>query len=368
MVFGIGAAIMSPVLSNVITTVVFLSIALGLVKSLDLEPGTRYPEVLFLSIAWGATMGGIATPIGAPTNLIAIGVANSMGYRIGFLQWMMICVPMTIIGLMAMFVVIRYVLRPEKPERWLSASFMQEELKKLGPWNRGEKLSAIVFLTAMFLWLLPDVLPLFLAGGRLHPVSAWVTTHLDWSVTALIMATSLFLLPVDWKNRKFVMTWDEAVKGVEWGTLALIAAALALGNTLANRTLGLGQFLEEGITSFSASAGSQLIFVFGVVTFTAVMTSFVSNIAAVSMVGALVQGMGASTGINPIALLVAVGVAASMAFPLPVGTPYNAMVFASGYVRMGTMVKGGVAITVLVIPVVSLLVFYLADQLLPFPL
>ena len=368
MVFGIGAAIMSPVLSNVITTVVFLSIAIGLVKSLELERGTRYPEVLFLSIAWGSTMGGIATPIGAPTNLIAIGVANSLGYRIGFLQWMMICVPMTIIGLMAMFFVIRYVLRPEKPERWLSASFMQEELKKLGPWNRGEKLSATVFATAMFLWLLPDVLPLFLTGGRQHPVSAWVTTHLDWSVTALIMATSLFLLPVDWKNRKFVMTWDEAVKGVEWGTLALIAAALALGNALANPTLGLGQFLEEGITAFSASAGSQLVFVFGVVTFTAVMTSFVSNIAAVSMVGALVQGMGASTGINPIALLVAVGVAASMAFPLPVGTPYNAMVFASGYVRMGTMVKGGAAITVLVVPVVSLLVFYLASRLLPWPL
>jgi sodium-dependent dicarboxylate transporter 2/3/5 len=368
MVFGVGAAIMSPVLSNVITTVLFLSIALGLVKTLDLEKGTRYPEVLFLSIAWGSTMGGIATPVGAPTNLIAIGVANSLGYRIGFLQWMMICVPMTVIGLLAMFVVIRYVLRPEKPERWLSPSYLQEELKKLGPWNRGEKLSAFVFVTAMFLWLLPDVLPLFLAGGRQHPWSDWITTHLDWSVTALIMATSLFVLPVDWKNRKFVMTWDEAVKGVEWGTLALIAGALALGNTLASRTLGLGQFLEEGITAFSSSTDSELVFVLGVVTFTTVMTSFVSNIAAVSMVGALVQGMGASAGINPIALLVAVGVAASMAFPLPVGTPYNAMVFASGYVRMGTMVKGGIAITVLVIPVVSLLVFYLADQLLPWPL
>ena len=367
MVFGVGAAIMSPVLSNVITTVLFLSIALGLVKTLDLEKGTRYPEVLFLSIAWGSTMGGIATPVGAPTNLIAIGVANSLGYRIGFLQWMMICVPMTIIGLIAMFVVIRYVLRPEKPERWLSPSFLQEELKKLGPWNRGEKLSAFVFGTAMFLWLLPDVLPLFLTGGRQHPWSAWITTHLDWSVTALIMATSLFVLPVDWKNRKFVMTWDEAVKGVEWGTLALIAGALALGNALAHPTLGLGQFFEQGISAFSSSAGSQLVFVFGVVTFTVVMTSFVSNIAAVSMVGALVQGMGASTGLNPIALLVAVGVAASMAFPLPVGTPYNAMVFASGYVRMGTMVKGGIAITVLVVPVVSLLVFYLANQLLPFP-
>ena len=78
--------------------------------------------------------------------------------------------------------------------------------------------------------------------------------------------------------------------------------------------------------------------------------------------------MGATAGINPIALLVAVGVAASMAFPLPVGTPYNAMVFASGYVRMGTMIKGGAAITVLVIPIVSVLVFYLASQLFPYPL
>ena len=365
MVFGVGAAIMSPLLSNVITTMVFLSIALGLAKALDWQPGTRYPEALFLSIAWGATMGGIATPVGAPTNLIAIGVADSLGYRVGFLQWMMICVPMTVLGLMAMLFVIRYVLRPEKPDRWLSPSFLREELKKLGPWNRGEKLSALVFVGALFLWLLPDVLPLLVVGGRQHPWSIWVTTHLDWSVTSLIMATSLFLLPVDWKKRKFVMSWDEAVKGVEWGTLALIAAALALGNTLAHRTLGLGQFFERSITAFSSSAGSELIFVFGIVTFTAVMTSFVSNIAAVSMVGALVQGIGSSTGINSIALLVAVAVAASMAFPLPVGTPYNAMVFASGYVRMGTMVKGGIAITILVIPLVSLLVFYLASRLIP---
>ena len=365
MVFGIGAALMSPLLSNVITTMVFLSIALGLAKTLDFERGTRYPEVMFLSIAWGATMGGIATPIGAPTNLIAIGFADSLGYRVGFLQWTMICVPMAVVGLMAMFLVIRYVLKPEKPDRWLSPSFLEAELKKLGPWNRGEKLSALVFASAMFFWLLPDVLPLVVPGGRQHPWSIWVTAHLDWSVTALIMATTLFLLPVDWRNRKFVMSWDEAVKGIEWGTLALISAALALGNTLAHRTLGLGQFFEEGISAFSSFAGSQLILVFGIVAFTAVMTSFVSNIAAVGLVGSLVQSMGSSAGIHPIALLVAVGVAASMAFPLPVGTPYNAMVFASGYVRMGTMIKGGIAITLLVIPLVSLLVFYLASRLIP---
>ncbi len=365
MAFGVGAAVMSPVLSNVITTMVFLSIALGLVSTLNLEPGSRYPEAMFLSIAWGATMGGIATPIGAPTNLIAIGLADSIGYRVGFLQWMVICVPMSVIGLVVMFGVIHYVLRPERPDRWLSESFLQDELKKLGPWKLGEKLSAFVFIGAMLLWLLPDVLPLLLAGGRDHPWSVWVTTHLSWSVTAIIMATVLFLLPVDWKNREFAMTWNEAVKGVEWGTLALIAAALALGNTLADPTLGLGQFFEQSIIAFNGVAGSEIVFVFGLVTFTVVMTSFVSNIAAVGMVGALVQGIGSSAGIDPIPLLVAVGVAASMAFPLPIGTPYNAMVFASGYVRMGRMVKGGIAITLLIIPLVSLVVFYLAARVVP---
>ena len=338
---------------------------LVVVSTLKLERGTRYPEAMFLSIAWGATMGGIATPIGAPTNLIVIGIADSMGYRVGFLQWMVICVPMSVIGLVAMFLVIHYVLRPGKPDRWLSESYLRDELKKLGPWKRGEKLSAFVFVGAMLLWLLPDVLPLLLEGGRAHPWSIWVRTHLDWSVTAIIMATSLFLLPVDWKNREFAMTWDEAVKGVEWGTLALISAALALGNTLADRTRGLGQFFEQGITEFNAVAGSEIIFVLGLVTFTVVMTSFVSNIAAVGMVGALIQGIGPSAGIDPIALLVVVGIAASMAFPLPIGTPYNAMVFASGYVRMGRMVKGGIAITLLIIPLVSLVVFYLAARVVP---
>ena len=365
LMFGIGPALLSPILSNVITTMVFLSMAIGLAKALELRKGSRYPEAMFLAIAWGSTMGGIATPIGAPTNLIAIGSINSMGARVGFLQWMAITIPMSLVGLALMFFVIRYVLRPDTPERWMSPSYLQEELRKLGPWSRGEKISALVFSVAMFLWLLPDVLPLFLEGGRRHPWSIWITAHLDWSVTAIIMATALFVLPVNWKERRFAMTWDEAVKGVEWGVLALIAGALTLGNALANRTVGLGQFFERLLGSLESSSGSQLVFMFGLVTFTIVMTSFVSNIAAVGLVAALVQGIGTSAGINPIALLVCVGVAASMAFPLPVGTPYNAMVFASGYVRMGTMVKGGVAITLLVIPVVSLLVFYLASWVIP---
>jgi sodium-dependent dicarboxylate transporter 2/3/5 len=348
----------------VVVTVIFVSIAVGLAKALQFDRGSRYAEALFLSIAWGATLGGIATPVGAPTNLIAIGMADALGTRVGFLQWTIVCVPMSLAGLLVMYAVVRYVLRPETP-RWSSPSLLQDEAASIGPWNRGEVIAALVFAAAIGLWLLPDVLPLVLAGGRQHPASRWVTAHLDWAVTSLVMATALFVIPVDWRRRTFAMTWEEAVKGVEWGTLVLIAAALAIGNTLAHRTLGLGELFEAGVSSFVTTSGSPIVFVLGIVTFTVVMTSFVSNIAAVGMVGALVQSIGPSTGLNPVALLVTVGVAASMAFPLPVGTPYNALVFGTGYVRMGTMVKGGAAITLLTIPIVSLLVFYLASWTIP---
>jgi sodium-dependent dicarboxylate transporter 2/3/5 len=288
-------------------------------------------------------------------------MANSLGYRVGFLQWIIIALPLFVVSLIVLFLVLRYVIRPETPDWRASHAFLQEEVKKLGPLKRGERIAAGVFLGALFLWILPDLLPFFLAGGRQHPLSVWVTRHLDWSVTALIMATSLFVIPVDWPARRFAMSWDEAIKGVEWGTLCLIAAALALGNTLAHKTLGIGLLLEQSISAFVTSSGSQFAFVLGVVAFTVIVGSFVSNLAIVGMVGALVQALPASSGVNPIALLVAVALAANMDFALPIGTPPSAMVFASGYVRIGPMVKGGTVLALISIPLVALLGFYMAS-------
>ena len=211
-----------------------------------------------------------------------------MGYRIGFLQWVVICLPVFSITLVAMFLVLRYVIRPEMPDWPLSPTFWAGELRKLGPLSRGEKISGGVFATAMTLWILPDVLPLFLTGGKQNPLSLWVSQHLDWSVTAILMATSLFLIPVDWKERKFAMTWDEAVKGVEWGTLTLNAAALGLGGAIADKKLGLGQFFEHSMSAV-VSPSSQFLFVLAVVAFTVIVGAFISNIAIIAMVGAVVR-------------------------------------------------------------------------------
>lgn len=356
--FGLGAAILSSVVSHVVTTMVFLSIAVGLANSLRLERGSRYAEALFLAIAWGSNL-GVGTPVGAPTNLIAIGMASSMGHRVGFLQWMAIALPVLVVSLGAMFLVIRYVVRPEID--WtLTSSFLDAEVRTLGPLSRAERVAGGAFAVALILWMLPDLVPLVAPGGRQHPVSLWVMRHLDWSVSAIVVATALFLIPIDRKNHRYAMTWEEATRGIDWGTLSLIAAALALGNAIAHRSLGLGQLLEASISSFVTSSGSQFLFVAAIITFTVIVGSFVSNLAIVSLAGALVQATAPAAGVNPIALLVAVALAANMDFALPIGTPPSAMVFASGYVRIGTMVKGGSILALLSIPLVSLVGFYMA--------
>lgn len=376
MLFGVGAAVMASMLSHVVTTLIFLSIAAGLAETFQFRRDSRYAECLFLAIAWGANL-GIATPVGTPPNLIAVGFVQQLGYRIGFLEWIWACFPVFVLSLVAVFLVIRYVLRPETPEWQGTTQFMQAELEKLGPMKRGEKIAAAVFATAMFLWMLPDLVPLAIDGltqlgvmhiaGAEHPLSIWLKSHLDWSVTAVIMATSLFLIPVDWKKREFAITWDEAIRGVDWGTLALIAAALGLGAAVANPTRGLGKFLERAIAAIPSSGESHFLSVLVVISMTVIISTFISNIATIGMVGALVLGVAPTATFNPIALMVAVGMASSFAFPLPIGTPPSAMVFASGYVKIGTMVKGGVVLAAIGIAIISLLGYYLVAWTIPWP-
>ena len=353
------------------------SIATGLAETFQFRRDSRYAESLFLAIAWGANL-GIATPVGTPPNLIAVGFVQRLGYRIGFLEWIWACFPVFVISLVAVFLVIRYVLRPEMPEWHGTTQFMQAELKKLGPMKRGEKIAATVFITAMFLWMLPDLVPLGIdlfnwlgllaADGGQHPWTLWLKSHLDWSVSAVIMAASLFLIPVNWEKREFAMTWEDAVKGVEWGTLALIAAALGLGGAIAHPTQGLGKFLQAAIASIPSSSESHFLFVLVVITFTIIVGSFISNIAIIGMVGALVLGAAPTATFNPIALMVAVGMAASFDFALPIGTPPSAMVFASGYVKIGTMFKGGIVLSFLGIAIVSLLGYYTVAWTIPWPI
>lgn len=368
-VFLTAAALFSAVSSNVVTTLVFMAVGLGLLERMKVRPGDPFGGIFIMCIAWAADVGGIGTPVGSPPNLIAIGMAESvLKYRVGFLPWVWVGIPVMLIGLAMMFLVIRFALRSSMPTWQLSRDSALEELRQMGPMSRGEKIAAGALFTALALWMLPDVLPAII--GRDSATTRWVQNYLSWPVVSILVATALFLIPVNAKESRFAVNWTEAVRSVEWGTLALIAAALALGTAIGSPTVGLGKFFSRSVAGIADPGVSPYWFVGLCVLVTVVLTNFMSNNATISAVGPIALSIASSpgSGVNPVALIVAVGMGSSMAFALPSATPPVALVFASGYVRIVTLFKNGILLAAACILVTTFITYSVADWVFPWPL
>ena len=258
----IATAVASAFLSNVATTVLFLSMGIGLLEILKIKPGSQYGLALFLGIAWVANIGGMLTPGGTPTNLIAIGLSDQlMNYRMGYVQWFLGALPFVALQMAVMFGILRYFLPRKEIQYPISAESVHEELRRLGPFSRGEKYATAALIAAVILWAMPDLVPIWLGGT--HPASVWLRERLNWGVAAMLVASSLFVMPLDWQKRKFAMTWSEAARNIEWGTAALVASALAVGEMIGDREVGLGNFFAYGVGRFRGTGVVPLSISFG---------------------------------------------------------------------------------------------------------
>ena len=173
---------------------------LGLLEIMKVKPGSSYGLAMFLGVAWASNLGSVLTPGGTPTNLIAIGLMGEMepmGYQIGYAQWFWGNLPFTLLQAVAMFLVLRLFLRREDLAYEVPQETILEELRRMGPFSRGEKFATGALFTALFLWVLPELSSLIL--GRAHPISALIYARLNWGLVGVVVAVSLFLLPIDWK-------------------------------------------------------------------------------------------------------------------------------------------------------------------------
>ncbi|MCZ6489828.1 MAG: SLC13 family permease [Acidobacteria bacterium] len=342
-----ACALLSAIASNTVCTILFTSIALSFIRNFNIAPRSRYSVALLVCVPWAASIGGTATPVGAAGHLYSLGLLREMDFHVGFLPWMMFGVPMMLIAMAAMMLVIRLVFRPEFEKIQVSSSFAREELRKLGPVRRGEKISVAVLLAALALWMLPDLVYFLVEPS--HPAAQWVQNRLSWAVVALLAAMSLFIIPVNWKERRFAMTWDEAVKGIHWGVLAIVAGALAIGTALSSTEVGLGQLFVKGIGLLSEYGGTTTVLVAASIVFLGLLTNGVSNFASMSIVIPIMLPLAAApgSGLNPVALTLCLGLTASWAFALPSATPLNAIAFSSGIVRTSDMFRGGIVLAVL---------------------
>ncbi|MGH9312039.1 MAG: SLC13 family permease [Vicinamibacterales bacterium] len=344
LVFGGVTTFMSMWISNTATTAMMFPIGLSIVahvtKGRSQDPATRrFAMAMMLITAFGASVGGMATPIGTPPNLIGLGMLERLaGYRLSFGGWMVFGVPLTIslfIFLVAYFGATA--LRGVKLDT-SSANPIRAELGKLGSLTAGERNVLVAFGITVTLWLLPGVLAVTGLGST--SFARAYGTVVPESVAAMIGAILLFLLPVNWRARRFTLGWDDASR-IDWGIILLFGGGLTMGE-LAFST-GLAERLGRGVlTILPASGPVALTLLFTAVAI--VVSEAASNTASANMIVPIAIAVAQASGVDPVVPALAATLGASMGFMMPISTPPNAIVYSSGHVPISAMMRYGLAL------------------------
>jgi sodium-dependent dicarboxylate transporter 2/3/5 len=307
----------------------------------DATPRLRYTTGMLLMLAFAGSVGGLATPIGTPPNLIGIALIDQgLKVRIGFFQWMLFGLPVALVMLGVIYGVILALYRPEV--RYVPGQLerMRSAQRELGPWTAGQINCVAAFGAAVVLWIAPGLLSLALGAG--HPLAMLVSERLTEGTVALLAASLLFVLPADWGRREFTLEWEEAAL-IDWGTVLLFGGGIALGRLIFET--GLAVAMGDGILAlFGAESPSVLSA--AAVLLAAMISEASSNTASASTVVPVMLSIGKSAGQAPISVALAATLGSSLGFMLPVSTPCNAIVYGSGRIPLTAMMRYGVVLDV----------------------
>ncbi len=363
---GVACMICSGWISNTATAAMMFPIALGLLEAIremmaangrQINLSTyKYATGLMLMTAYACSIGGVLTPIGTPPNLIMLGFLSELSnINVSFFQWM-------VWGGMAMiiyFIITYFILSkmfPADVEHIEGASeFIRSHQAALGKWTRAQKNTLFAFIVAVLLWVTPGFLGIFL--GSDSEVLKTYNRLFPEAIAALVGALLLFFLPT--KKGEPTLTWNDAVKGVEWGTLLLFGGGLAMGGMM--YSTGLSEWIGDQILAILGGTPSEIVLIAVFCVLSLLLSELTSHTAATNMIGPLAIGAAVSAGFNPIPVAVGVALSASLGFMLPVSTPPNAIVYASGYIPITKMIKTGfyidlIGIACVTIPIVLYLV------------
>ncbi len=337
MAISLAVAGMSMWISNTAATAVMLPIALGVLNALrqsGIDLG-RFETGFLLCLAYGAGIGGVATLIGTPPNLLGIGLlAEQAHVTISFDQWMVMGLPVAGVMLLVMFSLLYWLYAPSSLTAGASSS-VKMETPVYVPWSRGERYTFGVFLLAVFLWLLPALLSIGLEPD--DALVQWVRVHLPKELVPIFASGLLFLLPIDLRQGTFTLTWKQAAN-IHWGTILLFGGGIAFGELMVKTelalTIGQGMVGLFGIESVWSLMGVAILTAL-------VLTELASNTAATSMLVPVLIAISHSANFSPVPPVLAACMAASLAFVLPVSTPPNAIVYGTGRVPILRMVQAG---------------------------
>jgi sodium-dependent dicarboxylate transporter 2/3/5 len=344
--FGGVSAGISMWISNTATTAMMFPIGLSIVSHLtqgrESDAKTReFATAMMLICAFGASIGGIGTPIGTPPNLIGIGMLSRIaGTEISFFEWMVLGVPIVLVLMGFLVAYFYFVALRGLDVQAAGAGRIEEELARLGPVSRGQRNVLVAFGVTVALWLFPGVLAV-LGLGQSAFARAY-TAAVPESVAAMTGAILLFLLPLNWRARQFTLKWDEAVR-IDWGIILLFGGGLAMGE-LAFST-GLAEAMGRGITSWlPVRSEAALTILFTAVAI--VMSEAASNTASANMIVPIAIAVSQASGVDPLQPALGATLGASMGFMMPISTPPNAIVYSSGHVPITAMMRHGVVLDI----------------------
>ena len=341
--FGAATALISAWISNTATTAMMFGIGLSILSALrshavGAESDPRYATALMLMTSFAASVGGLATPVGTPPNLIGIGfIRSQLGVEITFFQWLLIGVPVVTVLFAFLAIYLNFVGPSGVRTLPAGAERIRQEREQLGPWTAGQRSVAIAFVSTVGLWVLPGVAALIWGEGS--PLYLALSRRMPEGVAALVGASLLFVLP---GKDGPAITWREAT-GIDWGVVLLYGGGFALG-VLSFKT-GLAEAMGRGLTGLLPAHGSFGLLLASVL-LAAILSETTSNTASANMVVPVVIAIGRASGLDPLEAALGATFGSSLGFMLPVSTPCNAIVYGSGYIPLGRMIRWGLALDI----------------------
>lgn len=339
--FGAVTAALSGWISNTATTAMMFPIGMALLKFIgdgaERQGGRMNPQfatALMLMTSFAATIGGLATPIGTPTNLIGLGhLKSQLGLEVSFFQWTLLGAPLVLVLFLFTYVYFRLLCPSGVTQAADGHALLVAERDRLGPWTLAQKSTVLAFFVTASLWIMPGVAALAL--GTDHAWYKTLNDRLPEGVVAVIGASLLFVLPGNRGQR--AINWTEAEK-IEWGVVLLYGGGFALGQ-LSNET-GLAEFLGQKMSQWLPEQQMLPILIGGSVV-AALVSELTSNTASANIVVPLVIAVSKAAEVNPAYPALAATFSSSLGFMLPVSTPCNAIVYSSGYIPLTRMIRYG---------------------------
>jgi len=364
--FMITSAFLSMWISNTATTMMMIPIVISVVMSLEENLSgksmTRYATGLFLAIAYSASIGGMSTLVGSPTNLVCPRILTLLypgAPEISFTSWMVFALPISVVMLGVVWMVIYLIFRPRKKWEHLDKEHFRKAYIKLGKASQEERIVFVLFLILALLWITRTGIAFngFSIPGwaKIFKAPAFIN---DGTV-AIFISIILFIVPSGSRRGERIMDWKTAQK-LPWNIVLLFGGgfALALGFQSSGLAIWFGEQLlwTKGVHPY--------MILLAVVALMSFLTELTSNVASTQMLLPVFASLAISSGNSPLLLMIPATLASSLAFMLPTATPPNAIVFGTNRIQISTMVRTGFALNMIGILVVVLVTWLLGNSVL----